>query len=102
MREVSMQTIVVAALVGLAVLATGCEKKPEPKGASSSVPFSAKREERWEKADANRDGKLSRAEAAIGHTQMLSENFDKIDTNKDGFITREERDRFIAAKAGKK
>ena len=96
-----MQRIVLAALVGLAVLATGCEKKPEPKG-TSAVPFSSKREERWEKADANRDGKLSRAEAAIGHTPVLSENFDKIDANKDGFITREERDRFIAAKAGKK
>ena len=94
-----MQRIVVAVLVGLAVLATGCEKKPEPK---ADVKPSAKREERWEKADANRDGKLSRAEAAIGHTPQLSEQFDKIDANKDGFLTREERDRFLGTKAGGK
>ena len=82
-----------AALAGLALWGAGCEKKAEP----PSVQKSAAREDRWEKADANRDGKLSRAEAAVGHTQGLSANFDKIDANKDGFLTREERDRFIAA-----
>ena len=94
-----MRKVTAAALVGLAVLATGCEKKPEP---VPGVQPSAKREARWEKADANRDGKLSRAEAAIGNTPQLSEHFDAIDGNKDGFLTREERDRFLAAKAGGK
>lgn len=90
-----MRNVVAAALVGLAVWATGCEKKPAPPKADAKP---APREARWEKADANRDGKLSRAEAALGHTPALSENFDKIDGNKDGFLTREERDRYIAAK----
>jgi len=94
-----MRKVTAAALVGLAVLATGCEKKPEPVPGVKSSP---KREARWEKADANRDGKLSRAEAAIGNTPQLTEQFDKIDTNQDGYITREERDRFLAAKAGGK
>ena len=92
-----MRNVAVAALVGLAVWAAGCEKKPEPK-----LKASAKREARWEKADANRDGKLSRAEAALGHTPTISQDFDKIDANKDGFVTREERDRSIVAKIGKK
>jgi hypothetical protein len=89
--------VATATIAALAVWTAGCEKKQdEPK-----VESSAKREARWEKADANRDGKLSRAEAATGATQGLSTNFDKIDANKDGFLTREERDRFIAAKAKK-
>lgn len=94
-----MRKVAAAALVGLAVWVAGCEKKPEPPKADAKP---APREGRWEKADANRDGKLSRAEAAVGHTPMLSENFDKIDANKDGFLTREERDRFLATKAGGK
>ena len=95
-----MRKIAVAGLAALAVWATGCDKKPEAK-----VEPSAQREARdarWEKADANRDGKLSRAEAALGLTPGLSANFDKIDANKDGFLTREERERYVAVRDGGK
>ena len=95
-----MRKIAVAALAALAVWATGCDKKPDAK-----VDPSGKREARdarWEKADANRDGKLSRAEAALGHTPGLSSNCDKVDTNKDGFLTREEREHFVAVRDGGK
>lgn len=40
----------------------------------------------FERADANKDGKLTLAEAEAGPLEM----FDKVDTNKDGTISREE------------
>jgi hypothetical protein len=92
-----MRKVAVVALLGLAWLAAGCGEKADTKKGAADAP----REQRWEKADANRDGKLSRAEAATGSTPGLSAEFDKIDANKDGFLTREERDRYIAAKAKK-
>jgi len=95
-----MRKISVAALAALAVWATGCEKKPAAKAEPSAKREA--RDARWEKADANRDGKLSRAEAALGHTPGLSSNFDKIDANKDGFLTREEREAFVAVRDGGK
>jgi hypothetical protein len=45
--------------------------------------------QRFEKADTNGDGKLSKAEAKAG-MPMVYRNFDAIDTNQDGFITPEE------------
>ena len=49
-------------------------------------------EMRFTKADKNKDGKLSRAEAAAGLTPTVHKDFDKMDANKDGFVTRQERD----------
>ena len=46
--------------------------------------------ERFKKADANGDGKLTRAEAEAGGMRMVARNFDAIDTNKDGFVTPDE------------
>jgi hypothetical protein len=45
----------------------------------------------FNRADTDRDGRLSRKEAE--HFPMLSQRFDAIDTNRDSFISREEFDR---------
>ena len=45
--------------------------------------------ERFKKADANGDGKLTKAEADAG-MPMVARNFDALDTNKDGFVTPDE------------
>ena len=42
----------------------------------------------FDRADVNRDGRLSREEAE--HFPVLSQRFDVIDTNRDSFISREE------------
>ncbi len=42
----------------------------------------------FDRADTNRDGRLSREEAE--HFPVLSQRFDLIDTNRDSFISREE------------
>jgi EF hand len=45
----------------------------------------------FNRADTDRDGRLSRKEAE--HFPMLSQRFDAIDMNRDSFISREEFDR---------
>ncbi|MDH4286878.1 MAG: hypothetical protein OEV26_05585 [Gallionella sp.] len=45
---------------------------------------------RFDQADANHDGALTREEAA--KMPMLSKNFDKVNANHDGKVTREEMD----------
>jgi hypothetical protein len=60
--------------------------------------------ERFKKADANGDGKLSKAEADAGMPRV-GKNFDVIDANKDSFVTQDEiraaMQKAQAAKAGK-
>jgi Ca2+-binding EF-hand superfamily protein len=46
--------------------------------------------ERFAKADTNKDGALSKAEAQAAGMHRIVDNFDAIDTNKDGKITPEE------------
>lgn len=43
-------------------------------------------EARFKTADANKDGKLSKAEAKAKMPRIYN-NFDRIDTDKDGFVT---------------
>lgn len=45
--------------------------------------------ERFDALDADKDGRLSRDEAAQGATYM-AENFERLDKNKDGFLSWEE------------
>jgi hypothetical protein len=44
---------------------------------------------RFDKADEDKDGKLSREEVGK-HFRYMAENFDKLDVNKDGFLSWEE------------
>lgn len=61
-------------------------------------------DDRFKKADANGDGKLSKAEADAGMPRV-GKNFDAIDANKDGFVTPDEiraaMQKAQAAKGGK-
>ena len=54
--------------------------------------------ERFKKADANGDGRLSREEAKKGMPQ-LARDFDRIDANKDGMVTLEELEAASKARA---
>jgi len=62
-----------------------CKANPEKCRAEAQ----ARSEERFKRADANGDGRLSREEARKSMPQ-LARDFDRIDANKDGFVTTEE------------
>ena len=64
-----------------------CKADPE----KCKAEMKAKFDERYKQADANGDGKLSRAEAEKGMPR-LAKRFDTIDANKDGMVTRDELD----------
>jgi len=68
------------------------QTKPQASGKEQKAPF----EERFKQADANGDGKLSKAEAGKGFTSGISADFDAMDTNKDGFVTAKERHAFVS------
>jgi hypothetical protein len=57
--------------------------------------------ERFKKADANGDGRISREEAQKGMPQ-LARDFDRIDTNKDGVVTMEELEAARKDRAGQR
>ena len=81
-----MLTKTTFAVLGAALIASGGVYAQYSKGTY---------EARFGKADKNKDGKLSRAEASAGLTPTVNREFDKMDTNKDGFVTRQERDDFM-------
>ena len=72
-----------------------CKANPEKCRAEAQ----AKQEERFKRADANRDGKLTREEAQKG-MPFVARNFQQIDANKDGVVTREEIEAAQKARAG--
>ena len=72
-----------------------CKANPEKCRAEAQ----AKQEERFKRADANRDGKLTREEAQKG-MPFVARNFQQIDANKDGVVTREEIEAARKARAG--
>jgi ferric-dicitrate binding protein FerR (iron transport regulator) len=62
-----------------------CKANPEKCRAEAQ----AQQEERFKRADANKDGRLTRGEAQKG-MPVVARNFDQIDANKDGAVTMEE------------
>lgn len=75
----------------LAALALPALVLAQPAGGDSGAPGKGQKfAERFKKADANGDGKLTRAEAESGGMKMVARNFEAIDTNKDGFVTPDE------------
>jgi hypothetical protein len=72
-----------------------CKADPEKCRAEAQ----ARGRERFKKADANGDGRLSREEAKKGMPQ-LARDFDRIDTNKDGMVTVEELEAARKSRAG--
>jgi len=72
-----------------------CKADPEKCRAEAQ----ARGRERFKKADANADGRISREEAQKGMPQ-LARDFDRIDANKDGMVTPEELEAVRKARAG--
>jgi len=72
-----------------------CKADPEKCRAEAQ----ARARERFKKADANGDGRLSREEAQKSMPQ-LARDFDRIDANKDGLVTLEELEAARKARAG--
>lgn len=62
-----------------------CKAEPE----KCRAEMEARQEERFKKADANGDGRLTREEAQKG-VPAIARNFESIDANKDGVVTLEE------------
>ena len=99
--EVRSVTLLAALTVGTALVAHG---QTTPSGAApppsaQSAPATQNTAPRaspsgqdvdaaFGRADANKDGKLSRLEAA--HFPAVEQRFDQIDVNKDRFVSREE------------
>jgi len=59
-----------------------------PKAAPKAAPADQDSAAAFTRADANKDGKLSRQEAT--RLPAVEQRFDQIDTNKDQFVSREE------------
>lgn len=72
-----------------------CKANPEKCRAEAQK----QQEERFKRADANKDGRLTREEARKG-MPVVSRNFDQIDANKDGVVTMEEIDAARKSRAG--
>lgn len=72
-----------------------CKANPEKCRAEAQK----QQEERFKRADANKDGRLTREEAQKG-MPVVSRNFDQIDANKDGVVTMEEIEAARKARAG--
>jgi Ca2+-binding EF-hand superfamily protein len=58
--------------------------------ASASDKRGDRADRMWQELDADKDGRISKAEADAGKRGHLSEHFSEIDSNQDGFVTREE------------
>ena len=71
-----------------------CKATPE----KCRAEMQARQEERFKAADANKDGRLTRAEAEKG-MPLAARNFDRIDTNKDGVLTPQELEAARKARA---
>jgi Ca2+-binding EF-hand superfamily protein len=67
-------------------------KKPADKSANDNPAVERRVSDVFERMDANKDGKISKAEAK----NFIAQNFDRIDANKDGFIDKDELRRFVA------
>jgi hypothetical protein len=74
-----------------------CKADPE----KCKVEMQAREQERFSRADTNKDGKLTREEAQKS-MPGVARRFDLIDANKDGFITKEELEAARKARAAQR
>ena len=89
------RTLLAASCIA-AIAACGPSEAPKPAAGAPQIDW-----KNFEASDKDRDGKLSRAEAAAGSAGAVQKNFDKMDTNKDGFVTKAEREAFAQEKASR-
>ncbi|HSD37644.1 MAG TPA: hypothetical protein VLC92_09045, partial [Rhodocyclaceae bacterium] len=74
-------------LIALTLTASGAVLAQQSAPAAER-PMHQRMADRLKAADTNKDGLISKAEAAA--IQPMTEHFDQLDTNKDGFISQEE------------
>jgi len=89
----SAKAIILGAFV-FSMSACYAQEKPEGKSGKQGGPPSYA--ELLEEMDANKDGKLSKAEIK----GPLADDFEKVDTNGDGFITEKEFEKAPKPKGG--
>jgi hypothetical protein len=74
------------------------QPQPQPQPPANAKEAKARFTEKFNAADTNHDGKLSRQEAEAGMPEV-AKNFDKIDTRKTGFVTQKQIGAYYGAKA---
>ena len=76
----------------------GAQTQPQPQPPANAQEAKAKFTEKFNEADANHDGKLTREEAEAGMPHV-AKVFDKIDAKKKGYVTQKQVGAYYAAKA---
>jgi hypothetical protein len=89
---VRARQIIAVTLASLALGAAAQAQRPgrpaPPASVQSPDPQPTSAEAAFHRADTNKDGKLSREEAAV--VPAVAARFDELDANKDGFLSLEE------------
>ncbi|KWR87576.1 EF-hand domain-containing protein [Cupriavidus sp. IDO] len=93
-----LSTASLALVVLLASGTVGAQQPQQPQQPANAKEAKAKFTEKFNAADTNHDGKLTREEAEAGMPEVYK-NFDKIDTKKTGAITQRQIGAYGAAKA---
>ncbi len=92
MHKAIRDTLVLTTLAGLLSASVFAAEEATPRQRPSPEQRAQRHEQmkqRWNKLDANQDGKISREEAQQ-NAPKLAEHFDKLDANGDGQLTQAE------------
>jgi hypothetical protein len=89
MRRIAIIVFVAAALSGTSAASFA------QTGLSQIAKNLKQVDKNFDVADANHDGKLTRAEAQSGATPMIANHFDAIDTGHKGYVTKADVHAFI-------
>lgn len=75
---------------GIAVAAAQPDMHQRPAGDMTRAQATQMANAHFDRMDANKDGKLDRADREAVHARMAAEMFDRLDANRDGSISRDE------------
>ena len=76
--------LIIGACFSLSAFAMNHEGKPSPEQRKEMA------KQKWQNADTDKDGAVSKKEAEAAKMTGLVEHFDELDTNKDGKVSHEE------------
>ncbi len=79
-----------AVLVASFALCSATAYAEDAKDGKKPEDFEAKKAARFQKADTNSDGKISKDEFVKARQEKLDEHFKQIDKDSDGFLTKDE------------